>query len=72
MGRLVENTVTVNIAHPAYQRAERTRADGYHLALVAAMSFARIAVEPKDYDAFVTDFLKRWGSATDSRRKGRS
>ena len=72
MGRLVENTVTVNIAHPAYQRAERTRADGYHLALVAAMSLARIAVEPKDYDAFVTDFLKRWGSATDSRRKGRS
>ena len=72
LGRLVENTVTVNIAHPAYQRAERTRAEGYHLALVAAMSLARIAVEPIQYDAFVTDFLKRWGGATESRKRGRS
>lgn len=71
LGHLVENTVAVNIAHPAYQRAERTRAEGYHLALVAAMSLAKIAVEPVQYDAFVTDFLKRWGSATESRKKGR-
>ncbi len=67
MGRLVENTVTVNIAHPAYQRAERTRAEGYHLALVAAMSLAKVTVEPANYDAFVTDFLRAWGGVTATR-----
>jgi len=67
MGRLVENTVTVNIAHPAYQRAERTRAEGYHLALVAAMSLAKVTVEPADYAAFVTDFLRAWGGVTATR-----
>ncbi len=72
LGHLVENTVIVNVAHPAYQRAERTRAEGYHLALVAAMSLARIAVESADYDSFVTDFLKHWGSATQGRKRGRS
>ena len=72
MGRLIDNTVVVNIAHPAYQRAERTRADGYHLALCAAMSLAKLTVEPKDYDAFVTDFLRVWGSvaAARSRKRG--
>ena len=71
MGRLIDNTVVVNIAHPAYQRAERMRADGYHLALCAAMSLAKLTVEPKDYDAFVTDFLRVWGgvAATRSRKR---
>ncbi|MEO5762876.1 MAG: ATP-binding protein [Vicinamibacteria bacterium] len=67
MGRLVENTLTVNVAHPAYQRAERTRAEGYHLALVAAMSLAKLTVETQDYDAFMTDFLRVWGGVTVTR-----
>ncbi|MBX7185547.1 MAG: ATP-binding protein [Vicinamibacteria bacterium] len=71
LGRLVENTVCVNVAHPAYRRAERTRAEAYHLALVSAMSLARVAVEPGEYDAFVTDFLKRWGSTTENRGRRR-
>ena len=72
LGHLVENTVSVNVAHPAYRRAERTHAEGYHLALVAAMSLAKVAVELKDYDSFVTHFLKRWGSAAESRTRRRT
>ncbi len=61
IGRLVESTVWVNAAHPAYRRALASRADGYHVALAAALALARLAVEPADEHAFVTAFLVRWG-----------
>jgi hypothetical protein len=63
LGRLVDTTVWVNEAHPAYRRAAATRAEGYHLALTVALSLAPLAVEAKDTHAFVTAFLARWGEA---------
>ena len=38
LGRLVESTVWVNRAHPAYRRALASRAVGYHIALTVAMA----------------------------------
>jgi hypothetical protein len=63
LGRLVESTVWVNDAHPAYRRAVASRAEGYHLALTVAMALASIAVEPPQQHAFVSAFLTRWGEA---------
>ncbi len=63
LGRLVDSTVYVNDAHPAYQRAAASRSEGYHLALAVAMALAPLAVEPREERAFVTQFLKRWGDA---------
>jgi hypothetical protein len=73
LGRLVESTVWVNDAHPAYRRAAASRADGYHIALTVALALARLAVEPSDSHRFVTAFLGHWGEAVDGtpRRKGR-
>lgn len=65
LGRLVDTTVWVNEAHPAYRRAAATRAEGYHLALTVALSLSPLAVEAKDMHAFVTAFLARWGEALD-------
>jgi len=70
LGRLVESTVWVNEAHPAYRRAVASRSEGYHIALAAAMALASLAVEPAKEHAFVTAFLASWGAAMD-RRKGR-
>jgi hypothetical protein len=70
LGRLVESTVWVNTAHPAYTRATAARADGYHVALTVAMALAPLAVEPADAHAFVTAFLKRWGET--GARNGRT
>jgi len=39
-GRLVESTVFVNTAHPAYRRAVLSRSEGYHLALAVAFALA--------------------------------
>jgi len=69
LGRLVESTVWVNEAHPAYRRAVASRSEGYHVALAVALALAPLAVEPAKEHAFITAFLSRWGAAIE-RRKG--
>ncbi|HLN57845.1 MAG TPA: hypothetical protein VK416_04750, partial [Thermoanaerobaculia bacterium] len=70
-GRLAENIIWVNEAHPAYRRAAASRSEGYHIALSAAMALSRVAVEPPEQRAFVNSFLSRWGEALDRPRKSR-
>jgi hypothetical protein len=62
VARLVESTVAVNTAHPAYGRAVATRAVGYHVALSVALALAPVAVEAADQHAFLTSFLAGWGN----------
>lgn len=66
LGRLVESTVWVNTAHPAYRRAVASRAEGYHLALSVALALAPLATDPKGEHPFVNAFLSHWGRALDS------
>jgi hypothetical protein len=65
IGRLVDSTIWVNRAHPAYRRALASRSIGYHIALVVGMSLAPLAVEQAKEHQFVTAFLSRWGEAVD-------
>ena len=71
LGRLIESTVLVNTAHPAYLRAVASRSEGYHAALTVAMALADVAVEPADRQGFVTTFLARWGEAIGRDRRRR-
>ena len=64
LGRLVESTVLVNEAHPAYRRAVASRSEGYHIALTVGLALAPLA-EPAKEHAFVTAFLTRWGETID-------
>jgi hypothetical protein len=70
-GRLVESTVFVNRAHPAWKRAVASRSEGYHVALSVALALAPLAVEPVGEHAFVTAFLSRWGEAVSGRTPSR-
>lgn len=63
LGRLVESTVWVNEAHPAYLRAVDSRSEGYHLALTVAMALSPLAAEAASEKAFLTSFLARWGDS---------
>ena len=72
LGRLVESTVWVNEAHPAYRRAASTRSEDYHLALTVAMALAPLAVETAHLHDFVTAFLARWGEAGKGGEAGRT
>jgi hypothetical protein len=69
LGRLVQSTIWVNDAHPAYQRAQASRQQGYHLAVTVAMTLAPLAAESAHVHEFVSEFLERWGSV--GVRKGR-
>jgi hypothetical protein len=71
LGRLVESTVWVNEAHPAYRRAAVSRSEGYHVALACALALAAVAVEPDKEHAFITAFLTSWGEAVERRRQSR-
>ena len=71
LGRIVESTVWVNDAHPAYVRAAETRAADYHVALTTAIALAPFAVEAAQATAFVTTFLARWGDTRDGGRRRR-
>jgi hypothetical protein len=71
LGRLVESTVLVNTAHPAYLRAVASRSEGYHAALSVGMALAAVAVEPAASQAFLTAFLARWGEAVGRDRRRR-
>jgi hypothetical protein len=72
IGRLVESTVLVNTAHPAYQRAVASRSEGYHAALAVGMALAAVAVEPAGAQAFLSTFLARWGEALGRDRRRRT
>jgi hypothetical protein len=69
LGRLIESTVVINDAHPAYRRAVASRSEGYHIALAVAFALARLAVPPAEEHEFVTAFLIHWGEALNGTRR---
>jgi len=71
LGRLVESTVLVNTAHPAYLRAVASRSEGYHAALAVGMALAEVAVEAAGTQGFLTTFLARWGESVGRDRRRR-
>jgi hypothetical protein len=69
LARLVDSTVWINDAHPAYTRAAASRSLGYHTALAVALSLAPLTVEAAAEHAFITQFLAHWGSTSSSTRR---
>ncbi len=72
LGRLVESTVWVNQAHPAYARALDSRSIGYHIALAVGLALAPLAVDPPREHEFLTAFLAKWGHARHPPKGARS
>jgi hypothetical protein len=68
LGRLVDSTIWINDAHPAYARAVASRSLGYHTALAVALALAPLAVEPSQEHSFLTQFLSQWGGAESGKR----
>src|SRR5439155_15930216 len=71
IARLIESTVWVNDAHPAFRRAVLSRSEGYHLALAVAMALAPLAAEPAQQHRFVTTFLGHWGLSLENGGRGK-
>lgn len=71
LARLVDSTIWLNDAHPAYTRAVASRSLGYHTALAVALALAPLAVEAGDEHTFITQFLAHWGSTQTPNRTAR-
>lgn len=71
LGRLVDSTIWINDAHPAYTRAVGSRSLGYHTALTLALALAPLAVEPSQEHSFITQFLAQWGGSPTIKRSPR-
>jgi hypothetical protein len=72
LARLIENTVWINTDHAAYQRAEATRATGYHIAVAVALALAPLATGGAGVQQFLTAFLAQWGESVRAEKKGRT
>jgi hypothetical protein len=72
LGRLLESTIWINDAHPAYTRATASRSVGYHIALTVALALAPLAVGAEREHAFITQFLAHWGAHTTGPRTARA
>jgi hypothetical protein len=68
LGRLVDSTIFINDAHPAFTRAVASRSIGYHTALAVALALAPLTVEPAEEHTFITHFLAHWGHAQTGNR----
>ena len=71
LGRLLDSTIWINDAHPAYRRAVESRSLGYHTALTVALALAPLAVEPHQEHSFITQFLAQWGGSPTGKRSPR-
>lgn len=69
LGRLVEERVVVNIAHPSWKRAEQLGQEPYHVLLVVALTLGEYLQSPAGMPAFVSTFLKSWSEAAESSGK---
>ncbi len=70
LGRLIDSTIWINDAHPAFTCAAASRSLGYHTALVVAFTLAPLAVDAGDEHAFILQFLAHWGSSQTARPVG--
>jgi hypothetical protein len=71
LGRLVDSTIWINDAHPAYTRAAGSRSLSYHTALTVALALAPLAVDASEEHSFITQFLAQWGGSPTGRRPPR-
>jgi hypothetical protein len=59
---MVENTIWINRAHPAYQRVADTEAETYHIVLAVSWVLSRHLEDEKSPQLFINRFLSNWGS----------
>jgi len=64
LGWLMENTVWINKAHPAYQRAMDSGAENYHIVLAVAWVLSNHLEGKKSPQEFLNRFLSNWGKRT--------
>ncbi|OGN09716.1 MAG: hypothetical protein A3J46_02660 [Candidatus Yanofskybacteria bacterium RIFCSPHIGHO2_02_FULL_41_11] len=61
LGRVVEDTVSINILHPAWQKALRYNQQEYHILLTVGLVLSEFLAPDKHPQKFLEDLLASWG-----------
>lgn len=64
LGWLMENTIWINKAHPAYKKAMDTEAEKYHIVLSVSWVLSGYLQGEKSPQMFINRFLSNWASGT--------
>lgn len=61
LGRMVESTIWINTAHPAYRKASEEGYEGYHIVAAVALVLSVFVESGKSPQDFINRFLSAWG-----------
>ena len=60
LGRIIDNTLTVNTKHPAWQKAKTSGFGEYHILLTVAVILSEFLETQKSPQEFINRFLQAW------------
>jgi hypothetical protein len=60
LGNIIEDTLTVNTAHPAWKKAKQKGMEEYHIILTVGSVLSRFLESEKDPQEFLNSFLMAW------------
>lgn len=70
LGRVVEDTLTVNTAHPAWQKAKQKGQEEYHVIITVASVLSRFLENEKSPQDFLNRLLLAWANEADKSKPG--
>ncbi|MFH1838367.1 MAG: ATP-binding protein [Candidatus Kuenenbacteria bacterium] len=62
LARMIENTIWININHPAYQKAKQENLEPYHIFLSIAWTLSHFIEENHSPQEFISQFLISWSN----------
>lgn len=62
LGRMVEDTLSINTLHPAWEKALATKQEEYHILVVVGLVLAEFVAPEKDALDFLAKFLASWSA----------
>ena len=63
MGKVIEDTIIVNISHPAWVKARAEGLSEYHIMLTAVVLLSDFLEPDKSPQEFISRFLLSWGTS---------
>jgi hypothetical protein len=62
LGRMVEDTLSINTLHPAWKKALATKQEEYHILVIVGLVLAEFVAPEKNAADFLAKFLSSWSA----------
>lgn len=71
LGRIVEDTLTVNTIHPAWKKAKQKRQEEYHILITVASTLSQFLESEKSPQDFLNRLLIAWATEIEEDKRGK-